>query len=488
MKVINIIGVAVLVLVFFMAGFAARTSVDGNELAAIRGGAAQDSGTRIASMNLEGAANVDFRPLQTLLSVVTNLRQHYVEQLTDEDEGKMTYEALKSMLASLEDPNTRFIEPKQRLIIADAQEGKFHGIGAVLAIKRNKTTAPVEPIAASKDDKKPAQPAAKTDAKPAAKSPAREVEEEQLMVVSVLPGSPAEKAGLKTGDYILAIDGKWVLPMNPYQRVELILKDAQASNADREQLKKELEAEQKRIEGGIGLIEAQDLLSSEDKKELELTVLPAGSTKQAKVKLQPTVFSVSPVEYKMLDGDYGYIRINTFSNAAVEGFADAMGSLAKANGLVIDLRNLSGGQIESATKIASWFAPGKTFAQERKSRNRKATITIPSAQGDVWSKPVAVLVDGGTARTAELFASALKEHSVAKLVGQKTYGDFMSVTLIEQPDGSAISMTTGEYMTARGGRYEGKGLPVDVNARATQSGDGQLKEALKMLESGGGRS
>ena len=74
---------------------------------------------------------VSEQPLETLYEVLGSLRQHYVEQLTVEDEGKMTHDAMRAMLASFNDPNTRFIEPDQRKVLIDAEQGKFHGIGAI---------------------------------------------------------------------------------------------------------------------------------------------------------------------------------------------------------------------------------------------------------------------------------------------------------------------------------------------------------------------
>lgn len=452
MRTIHRIGIGVLVGIFFATGYAVRMSADAHERTAVarESGAAQNGGTRIASMNLEGAANVDFVPLQTLLSVVTNLRQHYVEQLTDKDEGQMTYEALKSMLASLNDPNTRFVEPTQRKVIADAQKGKYHGIGAALGISKAK---------------------------------AGEIAEERLTVVSVLPDSPAEKAGLKTGDQILAIDGKAVLPFNPYQKVDLILKDARNQSRDREVLRKELEAEQKRIETGLSMIQAEDLLSSEDKKAVELTVLSQGAAKEAKVKVQPGELTVDPVQVETT-GDYAYIRVNCFCSGSAEKFADAMKTAESsgAKGLVLDLRNLSGGQIEAARQMARWFVPGKTLAQELRSHDRKTNIAVPAA-GDTstWKKPVAVLVDRGTARVAEVMAAALRDNGRARLVGETTYGDFGATTLIDLKDGSAVLMTTGHFLTSKGGDYAGKGVAVDVQVAMSGAGDSQRQEAVNIL-------
>ena len=95
-----------------------------------------------------------------------------------------------------------------------------------------------------------------------------------------------------------------------------------------------------------------------------------------------------------------------------------------------------------------------------------------------WTKPVVILVDGSTAKAAELFAASLKDMNVAKLVGEKTFGDFSDTTLIDLADGSAIIMSSGKYVTGAGNDYHRKGVPVNVEASSDES---QMKEAIKLL-------
>ena len=465
MKGISRIAVVVLVAAFFATGYVAREGVDARQDTTAtlknRPVLSLPIGTRVASADLGGVGNVDLRPLETLLSVVDNLRTHYVEQITAKDEGNMTHHALKAMLRSLDDPNTRFLEPAQRRIVADAMEGKFHGIGASLGIKRVK------------------------DGKFA---------EEHLIVIAPLPGSPAELAGLKSGDDILAVDGKTVLPFDSYRRLNERVEELRRQKADKERFEAErerFEAEKKRVENGIGVVDAEQLLTSQDKKVLELTILSKGAAKEVKIKVQPREFTLDPVTSAVTSGDYGYLRINCFCARTPDDFAEAMRHLQskQLKGLVLDLRNVTGGQIESALEVAKWFAPGKTMATLVRSRNRKSPVKIPAfAKEDTWNKPVVVLVNRGTARTPEVLASALKENGVARLVGEKTYGDFIETTLIDQRDGSAVMMTTGKYLTSKGGDYLKVGLPVDVPVAHAGSGDPQLNEAVKLLSSAGSRS
>lgn len=451
--------IGILVGLLFATGYTARVSNMRAENAAQKQNAMSEVGARYASAALEGAGDVDFRPFETFYVFLENLRRHYVEAITPETEGKMTYDALKNMLGSLNDPNTRFVEPEQRVAITDAAEGKFHGIGAVLGVKRIKS---------------------------------EEFNEEHLIVINTLATSPAEKAGLKSGDDITAVNGKVVLPFDPMQRAEKLIKDARKSPAEqRKQYQTKLEAEQKRLASGMMIADAETLLTGEDKKEVELTVVRQGVKEPVKIKVQPHAFTVDPVSTAVVEGGkYGYVKINTLTRGTGKAVADALKDMDSKHveGIVLDLRNLAGGETESTLQVAKLFAPKKPLAMLQQSRNRKATVGIPDApEKQVWNKPVIALVNGGTARMAEVLASSLKDNKVAKLVGDKTYGDLAHTTLMEQKDGSAVIMTTGVFLTTHGGNYSGIGIPVDVKAVPAGSGDSQLAEAVKQLGSSAGR-
>lgn len=453
MKNIPKIGIGLLAVAFFASGYALRVQCAHNEqiAAASQNKYSLAQSSRIASIDLDEPSNIDLRPVETLYSVMRNLREHYVEQLTPSDEGKMTHDALAAMLASLNDPNTRFIEQDQRKIVADAQNSKYHGIGAILGIKRIKSGS---------------------------------ITEEHLIVVTPIASGPAEKSGIKAGDDITALDGKTILPFDPYQRATLYLKNARNKKTDQSILKRELEGEQKKIENGISILEAEDKLDSQDGKSVELTIARKGSAKPIKIKLQTSAFKVDPVAGSVIDGGkYAYIKINDFSGATSAEFADKLKMMTSSGikGLVLDLRNVAGGQENAVVQTAKYIAPGKTFAILKKAHNKKSVITIPNNKSINWKKPVVVLVNSGTAKLAEVLASSLKDNKVAKLVGAKTYGDFIYTTLIDQADGSAVEMTTGKLLSIKGKDYSGTGVPVDVAVSSTASGDNQLDKAVKLL-------
>jgi len=458
MRTLQRIGIGLLVGLFFTAGYASRQVITAREqLATAEHGRVLSPATRIAAANLQGAGDINFQPIQTLYVVVQNLREQYVEQLTPKDEGLMTYDALRAMLASLNDQHTRFVDPEQRKLITDAQEGKFHGIGAMLGYKK---------VASGS------------------------ISEEHLTVITPIPSGPAAHAGLKSGDDIIEVNGKNVLPVDPFQRASQYLKDNRSGKTNRSQLRKLLQSEQDRIDNGIPISEARNILMSEDKESVELTIMRKGDAKPFKVKLKPEAFSVSPVDSSLINnGEFGYIKINCLSKGVDTQFASAVEEFKSkgADGLVIDLRNCASGDFDLALKIAGQLAPAKKFAVLEKSRGRREIVKIPG-KVKAWSKPIVVLVNSGTARTTEVLASALRDNAGAKLVGEKTYGDSSYISLIEQKDGSCILMTNGKLLTSSGVDFTAKGIAVDTAVSSKGEGDAQLKSAVKLLSGEANRS
>ena len=263
------------------------------------------------------------------------------------------------------------------------------------------------------------------------------------------------------------------------------MKDDEKKSVERSQMKKHLDAEKDRIEKGIGLLEAENLLVSEDAKEVELSVARKGSPKEIKMKITPRAFAVNPITSSVIeDGRLGYVKVNCFSETTGEEFQKAVRELRsrEVKGLVLDLRNVAGGGLEPVLEVARPLLSGKTLGIERKSRDRKSAVKVAECPpDDAWRGPIAVLVNSGTARMSEVLAAALRDGASAKLVGEKTYGDCSVVSLVDQRDGSAVAMTTGMLVPSRGKDYQGKGLAVDAAVAAAASGDPQLKEAAKLI-------
>ncbi len=446
------IAIGCLVGLLFAAGFGARLNCAAHERAIARSFPTAMPGTRVASADV-AAGNVDMRPLEIMLTVLKSLREHYVDQITPQQEGKMTHDSLRAMMALLDDPNSRFVDAEQRKIIADANEGTYHGIGAILGVKKVKTG---------------------------------NITEEHLVVVTPIEAGPAAKAGIKPGDDIRAIDGKAVLPLDPFQRANEIVKEDRGKKIS--DIRKHLSAEEKRIKSGMPIVEAENTLVTQDDKEFELTIARKGSSKEIKVKVQPGRFQVDPVNVKLLAGDnLGYVKINALTASTGKAFQDAIRQVKSggAKGLIIDLRSVAGGGLEFAREVAGPVIGGRTLAIERRSRGRRLPLKVADHPvDDSWNGPIAVLVNGGTARMSEVLAAAFRDGASAKLVGEKTHGDLSEATVLDQKDGSAVIMTIGEFLSPKGIAYNGKGIPVDVQV-ASSAADAQLEKAIKLLSSAG---
>lgn len=439
--------ICLMIIFCFAAGYAARTTLSG--LSLVSSPSQNNLGAQVASSNLDGTG-VDLRPAETLVQILHNLNGQYVEQIKPADQGRMTYDMLKAMLGSLNDPNSRFVSLKEKLVIDDSLNGKFHGIGAITSIKSISFGG---------------------------------VKEEHLIIDTVLPGGASEQAGLFSGDDIVEIDGKSVLPYDPYSRANKMVSSYKDDGTitNRNAIKKKLETEQSRIDKGMPIVEAESILSTADNKELELGILRFGIKKIIKVK--PKEFTLNPIETSIPSVGIGLLRINYFGNKTPEAVTEAINSFKDKNikSVILDLRRVFGGDMDSLVKTAGVFEAGKPIGILQKSRNRKSTINASAQSAANWDGKLVVLVDKGTARLPELFASSLAINNKAIIIGQATAGDPVDVSLFQLQDGSAVSLRTGKYLTSDGIDLTGKGIKVDYKIAALSGIDNYLEQAVKVL-------
>src|SRR5215471_3520728 len=254
------------------------------------------------------------------------------------------------------------------------------------------------------------------------------IEGGQLKVISPEDGSPAARAGIRPGDIIYTIDKEPVY--------DLTLG----------------EAEQK-LRGPAGS-EVQLTLRHGNDKPLDLTL------KREPYKLQTVVGRVEA-------GNIGYLRIAGFDGgtqaalaAAVQNLREKTGS--KLIGFVLDLRNNPGGSFDAAVAVADAFID-KGDIVVVKGRKPASVKRISATPGDLAKGlPLVALVNGGTAREAELVAAALQDNHRAVLLGSKTFGESSIVSVLPLSDGGAIRLTTARFTTPSGREIQGKGLDPDL--------------------------
>jgi carboxyl-terminal processing protease len=276
----------------------------------------------------------------------------------------------------------------------------------------------------------------------------------QVKVVAPRDGSPAANADIKPGDIIYSID--------------------------------------KEPTYDLTLSEIEQKLRGPAESEVTLT-LRRGTEKPIQVKLKRAAGPFPTVTHRLQDGDVGYIRLAGFEDSTPDLLAAAVKDLRemggnKLIGFVVDLRNNPGGDFDAAVKAADAFL-NKGDITIVKSRKPDSAKHIAATPGDIANgQPIVALINGGTAREAELVTAALQDNKRAVLLGGKSFGESAIETLIPLNGDGAIKLTTARFLTPNGKAIEGKGIEPDLTvsplklervAEADRLREADLRGALK---------
>lgn len=259
--------------------------------------------------------------------------------------------------------------------------------------------------------------------------------------------SAAERAGVRRGDVLLAVDREPVT--------------GKTTVADVEQ----------RLQGELG-----------SEVVLSVSRSPTGTVKLTVVRLEMAVPSVT---WRMATPDVGYMRLERVAKTTSREVADALVELerAGASALVLDLRDTTGALLESAVEVAAQFLHRRDVVLHQMDSGVERTFRAKT-RGDV-SLSLAVLVNGGTARGAEVVAAALQDHGRAALIGEVSSGEGSVQEVYELSDGSSLRITAAMWLTPRRRRIDENGLMPDVVVSDDAApGDEQLDRAVRYLESG----
>ena len=273
-----------------------------------------------------------------------------------------------------------------------------------------------------------------------------------IYLAYVMPGSPAEAAGLRCGDLIETVGGNSVLD--------------------------------------LGYNEAVDALLGEAGTNAEFTVLRNGASIPFSVTRNK--FEVQTVTYRMLESGYACIRIEEFDMKTYDQFVNVLDELLAQNvpGIVFDLRDNPGGELTAICEVLDRLVPAGVIIEIVDKDGVTETTRSDARELDL---PMAVLIDGGTASAAELFTATLRDYDKAVLVGETTYGKGSVQTLFPLGDGSGINLTCGLYYPASGESYDGIGIFPDIEVALpdelvkklrflTEDEDVQLQKAVQALE------
>ncbi len=375
-----------------------------------------------------GGASVDF---SLFWDVWSKVQRYYIEPKTIDVE-KLVHGAISGMVASVGDPYTSFFPPKENRQFKEDLGGAFEGIGAQLGLKDGR-----------------------------------------VIIVSPLKGTPAEAAGLKPNDIILKVNDEdtagWTVEdaVNKIRgpkgtNVSLTILSVSAADGPREISIKRNTITVPSVTWWVK--------SPGDVAEI------SGATESAAVRNSSKRFA--------------YIQLTRFgdnTNAdwdkAVDGIlaSETGGKLA---GLVLDLRNNPGGYLEGAVYIGSDFIRSGKIVSQVNSDGTRQDFT-PQRRGRLFSMPVVVLVNKGSASAAEIVSGALRDVRHAKLVGETTFGKGTVQTPFDLSGGSSVHITTGKWLLPSGESISEKGLSPDIAVampdEPTASNDAQLSRAIEVL-------
>ena len=387
-------------------------------------------------------------PAKTFQEIYNYIKEEYVDKV--ESDAKLSHGALRAMLASLDDPKTRYLEPAQLKALEEQLNGKYTGIGATVSVVKAKKGS---------------------------------IEYRRLAVVAPAPGGPAAQAGVHAGDVITHVDGRWIIAYDP----RLELDQIQTKEMTDAEYRKTLKDLTKKITEGVSLPKALEMLSAADGKKIELTVERAGSAAPVKLTMTTSTVNVAPVEVKLISDSVAYLRISHFGPSTADPLAEAL-KQAGSRSLIIDLRDNPGAPVaadrtlpEGAKVLLAAFTKGGKVGNLVSKGNKSDAITVGGTAAN--APKIAVLVNGGTANVSELVASALKERAGATLVGGKTFGDAILQRLVTLKGGGAMTVSAGKYLTANGSDFNGKGLTPDVAVAgpAGATDDPAVQRAIRVL-------
>jgi len=324
------------------------------------------------------------------------------------DLQKMLYGSISGMLSSMDDPYTVFFSPEDNKRFREDIQGEFDGIGVELVLKNGLPT-----------------------------------------VVAPLSKSPADQAGIKAGDVILAVD--------------------------------EVDT------SGLGFNETVDKIRGPKGSKVRLRIFREGSDQPVNVEVTRETISIKSVEweYRTEKGKkIAIVHVRQFGDDTDKLFDDFVSEIVKTKpaGIIVDLRNNPGGYLESAINLSSYFLDGGIVVNEkgRSGDNKSYNVTKKNRLSGFRT---AVLVNNGSASASEIFAGALQDRKSGRVFGEKTFGKGSVQEIVQLSDGSALKITVAKWYTPTGRSINGEGITPDVEIKGSDSKeeDSQLDAALEYV-------
>ncbi|HEX2013426.1 MAG TPA: S41 family peptidase [Roseateles sp.] len=376
----------------------------------------------MTTMQLQANARSSLSPLpleelQQLAAVFGMVKSDYVEPV---DEKKLINDAISGMVSGL-DPHSQFFDKKSFKEFREGTTGRFVGVGIEIGM-----------------------------------------EDGMVKIVSPIEGSPAFRAGLKSGDLISKIDDTTVK--------------------------------------GLGLDQAVKKMRGEPNTKVTLMIFRKSESRSFPVTITREEIRVQSVRAKVVEPGYAWLRVSQFQDRTVDDFAKKLEDIYKQDpslkGLVLDLRNDPGGLLEGAVAVSAAFLPKdlevvSTNGQIADSKasfkaspdyylRRGGTDPLKKLPAALKNVPLVVLVNEGSASASEIVAGALQDHKRAVVMGAQTFGKGSVQTVRQLSPETALKITTARYYTPSGRSIQAKGIVPDV--MLDETAEGNVFAALRMRE------
>jgi carboxyl-terminal processing protease len=349
-----------------------------------------------------------YQKIDLFSEVLNKINNEYVEEI---DQSEVMDAAIDGVLQSL-DPYSSYMSPEMLSNMQTETSGKFGGLGIEVGMEAG-----------------------------------------VVKVISPIDNTPASKAGLKAGDYIVKINDEQVQ--------------------------------------GKSLSEAVDLMRGEVGSDIEITVRRKGVKKALIFNITREIIKIQSVKSEILENSVGYLRLNAFNENSSDQIKNQLKVIKKNKNIksyILDLRNNPGGLLSQAIKISDFFLNEGEIVST-KSRNKSENKKFFARKGDIIDgKTLIVLINYGSASASEIVAGALKDHKRAIVLGEQSYGKGSVQSIIPLKNKGAIRLTISKYYLPSGKSISEVGVVPDIEIseetddfKINSESDNQLKFALKLL-------
>ncbi len=334
------------------------------------------------------AESLPLKELRIFTDVYKRIKSDYVE---DVDDQQLIEHAIRGMLTGL-DPHSNYMDVEQFRELTEDTTGEFGGLGIEVGM-----------------------------------------EDGFVKVISPIDDTPADRAGVESGDLIIRLDDTPVK--------------------------------------GLSLNEAVDIMRGEVGSDIELLIVREGEDKPLNVVITRAVIKVRSVRSRELEPGFGYLRIAGFQSRTTQNLIEQIDELKEngpLKGVVLDLRNNPGGVLNGAVGVSDAFLE-KGLIVYTEGRIADSELRYDASPGDeIGGVPLIVLVNGGSASASEIVAGALQDHGRALILGSKTFGKGSVQTILPLREGNALKMTTARYFTPKGTSIQADGITPDIEISPLQ--------------------